>query len=135
MTLVGGIILLGIVIGIARAYPKTSILIAFVLIIFYLKSDGEPTLKKQTNISKAIENSSSSSCIQENPGNYYWPNTLENKSKSDYLQTPSIKTSSKTKINNVKVRIGSVCNDGSTSRATGRGACSHHGGVDYWLYE
>ena len=26
-------------------------------------------------------------------------------------------------------RIGAICNDGSYSSATGRGACSHHGGV------
>lgn len=30
-------------------------------------------------------------------------------------------------------RYGAVCGDGSTSGATGRGACSHHGGVDHWL--
>lgn len=35
----------------------------------------------------------------------------------------------------VSVRIGAVCRDGTTSSATGRGACSHHGGVEYWLYE
>ena len=32
-----------------------------------------------------------------------------------------------------EVRTGAVCRDGSTSNATGRGACSHHGGVNYWL--
>lgn len=32
-------------------------------------------------------------------------------------------------------RKGCVCNDGTRSSATGRGACSHHGGVDYWIYE
>lgn len=32
------------------------------------------------------------------------------------------------------VRTGAICNDGSHSNATGRGACSHHGGVAYWLY-
>lgn len=32
-------------------------------------------------------------------------------------------------------RTGAVCNDGSTSSATGRGACSWHGGVSYWLYD
>ena len=32
-------------------------------------------------------------------------------------------------------RIGAKCNDGSNSSATGRGACSHHGGVDYWIHE
>jgi hypothetical protein len=31
-------------------------------------------------------------------------------------------------------RCGAVCNDGSRSSATGRGACSHHGGVAYWVY-
>ena len=34
-----------------------------------------------------------------------------------------------------RVRIGSVCEDGWNSNATGRGACSHHGGVDHWIYE
>lgn len=32
-------------------------------------------------------------------------------------------------------RIGAVCKDGTTTSATGKGACSHHGGVDHWLYE
>lgn len=31
-------------------------------------------------------------------------------------------------------RVGAVCRDGSRSSATGRGACSHHGGVAQWLY-
>lgn len=31
-------------------------------------------------------------------------------------------------------RIGAVCNDGWHSSATGRGACSHHGGVSYWVH-
>lgn len=29
-------------------------------------------------------------------------------------------------------RTGAVCNDGTSSSATGSGACSGHGGVDYW---
>jgi hypothetical protein len=33
------------------------------------------------------------------------------------------------------VRIGAICRDGTRSSATGRGACSHHGGVDHWLYK
>ena len=32
-------------------------------------------------------------------------------------------------------RVGAICNDGWQSSATGRGACSHHGGVDHWIYE
>jgi len=32
-------------------------------------------------------------------------------------------------------RIGAIAKDGTISSATGRGACSHHGGVQQWLYE
>ena len=32
-------------------------------------------------------------------------------------------------------RVGAICRDGRRSYATGRGACSHHGGVSYWLYD
>jgi hypothetical protein len=32
-------------------------------------------------------------------------------------------------------RIGAICNDGWRSTATGQGACSYHGGVDYWIYK
>lgn len=31
-------------------------------------------------------------------------------------------------------RTGAICSDGSYSDATGRGACSWHGGVSQWLY-
>lgn len=30
-------------------------------------------------------------------------------------------------------RAGARCKDGTKSSATGSGACSHHGGVDYWI--
>lgn len=33
------------------------------------------------------------------------------------------------------VRVGAVCRDGTRSNATGRGACSHHGGVAHWIYQ
>ena len=32
-------------------------------------------------------------------------------------------------------RVGATCNDGWQSSATGRGACSHHGGVKEWKYD
>ncbi len=35
----------------------------------------------------------------------------------------------------IQVRVGAICNDGWESSATGRGACSHHGGVNYWLVD
>jgi len=34
-----------------------------------------------------------------------------------------------------KRRVGAICRDGTRSYATGRGACSHHGGVSHWLVE
>ncbi|MCM4160884.1 hypothetical protein FHG64_17840 [Antarcticibacterium flavum] len=57
------------------------------------------------------------------------------------IDKPSTFRTSQPKLNNnfyksdTKVRVGAVCNDGTTSQATGSGACSHHGGVAYWLYE
>lgn len=35
----------------------------------------------------------------------------------------------------VEKRTGAICFDGWVSSATGRGACSHHGGVAKWMYE
>jgi hypothetical protein len=29
--------------------------------------------------------------------------------------------------------VGARCNDGTTTDATGQGACSHHDGVESWL--
>ena len=53
------------------------------------------------------------------------------------INSPEENTDTNSETNsddNSGVRIGAVCNDGTTSTATGSGACSHHGGVDYWLY-
>src|SRR2546423_166840 len=49
------------------------------------------------------------------------------------LSSPSKKTN--TSNNTSGIRIGCICNDGTRSSATGRGACSHHGGVNHWLYK
>lgn len=38
-------------------------------------------------------------------------------------------------IQQQRYRVGAICRDGWRSYATGRGACSHHGGVSEWLYE
>jgi len=39
----------------------------------------------------------------------------------------------KVKVDVYSYRTGAVCRDGTRSSATGRGACSHHGGVSYWI--
>ena len=38
-------------------------------------------------------------------------------------------------VNSFQYRVGATCRDGSSSSATGRGACSHHGGVSSWRYK
>ena len=47
-----------------------------------------------------------------------------------YLNEKIVKT-----VQYIKKRIGAECRDGSYSNATGRGACSHHGGVKFWKEE
>ncbi|MCR4753117.1 MAG: DUF3761 domain-containing protein [Candidatus Saccharibacteria bacterium] len=59
--------------------------------------------------------------------------------KSQNSVTPSPSTPNTTSPDNGAgqqsgVRTGAVCNDGTSSTATGRGACSRHGGVRYWTY-
>lgn len=44
-------------------------------------------------------------------------------------------TTTKIETYKPKYRIGAICCDGTRSSATGRGACSHHGGVCEWLYK
>ena len=48
---------------------------------------------------------------------YYWPNDEVEKFKW------------------IESRTGAICNDGTISYSTGRGTCSHHGGVNYWTTE
>lgn len=53
------------------------------------------------------------------------------KSQEGYVATKAI-ASGEAVVTYSSVRTGAVCRDGSSSRATGRGACSHHGGVSRW---
>jgi|GEM_PF-3600914 len=132
MNWIVGIILLGIVIGIARAYPKTSILIAIVLFFIYINKNQEDPSEKKTYNTETRQNTRNSNAIYTSPINYK-PSNLN--SESNYNYRPSTTTSTRANSNISPIRIGAVCKDGTTSRATSRGACSHHDGVDYWLYE
>jgi hypothetical protein len=82
----------------------------------------------------------------EEPGNYkgYWQVCVNEECFGDriYVQivafdpfaptvTPWPTATSRPVIT---YRCGAVCNDGWRSNATGRGACSHHGGVHHWVY-
>lgn len=46
----------------------------------------------------------------------------------------SMVTLGATQTDSGRHRVGALCNDGTTSSATGSGACSHHGGVQCWEY-
>lgn len=48
------------------------------------------------------------------------------------VETLTVKIHEQSKYN---YRVGATCRDGWHSEATGRGACSHHGGVADWIYE
>jgi len=127
------IVLLGIVIGIARKYPRTSILLAIICLFIYANSDSEYILETKTN---NIESLQSTNYPEHN--NFitnYRPTSLEYSSNTNYIFTTPTKSDAQTKSRTIQIRVGAVCRDGTTSNATGRGACSHHGGVAYWLYE
>lgn len=51
------------------------------------------------------------------------------------LDSPNEPTSSSTSTSGdcPNGRSGAICNDGTSSSATGSGACSSHGGVNYWI--
>lgn len=53
-------------------------------------------------------------------------------SNSSTTTIPKPPTSNSASV--LRNRYGAICRDGSTSQSTGRGACSHHGGVSRWLY-
>jgi len=58
----------------------------------------------------------------------------EKSRKQDYKKyTRQDRRVTKQEVKN-SYRIGAICRDGTRSYATGRGACSWHGGVAYWLY-
>lgn len=49
------------------------------------------------------------------------------------IETNKAYTNKSNTSNSPCIRVGAICNDGTRSSATGRGACSHHGGVRNWI--
>ena len=78
--------------------------------------------QKQTSLQECYADSSKFDCWYDE-----YPGTTLHWSYWVYNTTPSTSPST----NNY--RTGAVCRDGWRSSATGKGACSHHGGVLYWL--
>ena len=86
----------------------------------------------QSKSKKTKKNSNSSTYVSSNPSNnsatgYTWKISSENKT------APSYRPAKQKEV--YQIRVGAICCDSSRSYATGRGACSHHGGVCRWLYE
>jgi outer membrane murein-binding lipoprotein Lpp len=63
--------------------------------------------------------------------NYQSNNNRNNKNSYNYSSNKYYNN----RTTNYSNRVGAICCDGTRSYATGRGACSHHGGVCQWLYE
>lgn len=62
-------------------------------------------------------------------------NVLPNVNHNNYSNTNNVNQYKAPKVQTYRMRVGAVCRDGSRSSATGRGACSWHGGVSRWLYK
>lgn len=73
---------------------------------------------KQTALQKCYADSSKFDCWYDD-----YPGTTLHWRYWVYNDSPSTNS----------YRSGAICKDGWRSKATGRGACSHHGGVLYWL--
>ncbi|QWX84875.1 hypothetical protein H0I23_04320 [Cellulophaga sp. HaHaR_3_176] len=122
---------LGIVIGIVRKYPKISIILAILGLLLY---NQQKKYIPQNNASPSnIYSSKNYNSPELKPE--YQLNTSIRSLKTELEIPQSTKNNLYKKEAVTNTRIGAICNDGTSSKATGRGACSHHGGVAYWLYE
>lgn len=52
--------------------------------------------------------------------------------RTGYVKTNKVKPG-RAVASTYSYRVGARCKDGWRSSATGRGACSHHGGVRHWI--
>ncbi|PIB38296.1 DUF3761 domain-containing protein [Maribacter sp. 4G9] len=95
---------------------------------------------KNTNVVSKLPSNSSGSKTAEIRTSRYQVKSNSPKYGTKILKKKSTRLSSKTskpviKSKKSKRRVGAICRDGTRSSATGRGACSHHGGVSRWLVQ
>ena len=91
----------------------------------HLKKDGTPDRRYKENRTTTYTSTPAPA-----PQHIAQPNH----SATQPTNTTQVKTQT-APSGNSDVRIGCICSDGTRSSATGRGACSHHGGVSRWLYK
>jgi hypothetical protein len=125
------LLFLGIVIGIVRKYPKTSIALALLGLLIYSQKQ-DPVAEQRTAPTEIYSNKTYSTPEV--------PTTYRSKAFRKSIETElgisqPVTNKPYKKAATTRIRVGAICNDGTSSTATGRGACSHHGGVAYWLYE
>ncbi|WP_158974419.1 hypothetical protein [Cellulophaga sp. L1A9] len=125
------LVFLGIVIGIVRKYPKISIALALLGLLIY--SQKQDAVEEQRTAPTEIY-SNKTYTSPEAPTSYRSKASLKSIETELGISQP-VTTKPHKKAVPTTVRVGAICNDGTSSKATGRGACSHHGGVAYWLYE
>jgi hypothetical protein len=131
------LIALAVLIAIIRNWPKTSFIIALCIGLIWVNSDEKQVDKVQKNEIENVQNLNYSNKAQTKSNSNWQNNNFQSNANNTYYKPSKSNTKTYNNYNseNIKVRVGAVCRDGTTSTATGRGACSHHGGVDYWLYE
>lgn len=111
---------------------------------FYWQSEIDYQNAKQKNNYRSIEINKNTHSRYKSKVNYknrtFQENNIRNTSEkynndNNYTFDVENKSNYKSKQQNNKRRVGAICKDGTYSSATGSGACSHHGGVAYWIYE
>jgi hypothetical protein len=143
--LVLGIVVIGVIIGIINAasgQPKTETVTETAAISCSTERIDDPTLDKGKEVvTRECKNGTKTTTYEVTTKN--GKETGRRKLKEEITTKPvnkQIKVGTyvapvvQQPVATPRYRVGATCNDGSHSSATGRGACSHHGGVRQWLY-
>jgi hypothetical protein len=90
--------------------------------------------KYHTENCKYVQNGSSNISLESAIAKGYEPCKVCHPGSGETEKVSTSAPKSKSSPGTTGIRVGCICNDGTRSYATGRGACSHHGGVNHWLY-
>lgn len=117
-----------------KAYIRSAIPFLIILLIVLAcgntkNKDTSNTTKKEETVNTQKEKELTTRDYEKN-----LDNETSKKKKKKKNESYTDKTSPKVETYKPRYRIGARCCDGTRSYATGRGACSHHGGVCEWLY-
>jgi hypothetical protein len=113
-------------------------LIPFLTVLLIVLACGN-TKQKDSSINKKEETVNTQKEKGNTKSDSYSDSTskdsnLKKKKKKDSYNNFKDNSTSQVETYKPRYRIGAICCDGTRSSATGKGACSHHGGVCQWLY-